>query len=84
MLKDFEKETARIYEDDAEKINAEYKKKYDDCVTQRRIDASEAINKSRLSKMQAREKAMAKVYNELQVQLLNKITSDQAYYEKIL
>jgi len=84
MLKDFEAETARIYELDAEKIDDEYKQKIDNESVTRRIAASDKINRSRLSKMEARERCMMKVFNEIQAELYKKITTDSKYYESIL
>lgn len=84
MLKDFEAETARNYEIDAEKIDMEYKTKFDNETVERRIEAADKINKSRLAKMEAREKCMMKVFNNIQSELYRKITTDSKYYEDIL
>lgn len=83
-LKEFEQETSAIVDKEVEVIRGVYEKKAREVETQFKIKRSTSINAARLENMQARNKAMMKLFSDSQFRVLKKIQSDSAFYQKLL
>lgn len=72
-LKEFELETNAIVEKEVDIIKAVYEKKLREVETQYKIKRSTSINSARLENMQARNKAMMKLFSDSQYRVFKKI-----------
>eukprot|EP00828_Plagiopyla_frontata_P014849 TRINITY_DN1934_c0_g1_i1.p1 TRINITY_DN1934_c0_g1~~TRINITY_DN1934_c0_g1_i1.p1 ORF type:complete len:256 (-),score=72.84 TRINITY_DN1934_c0_g1_i1:85-852(-) len=83
-LKEFEKEKNLIVDREVSLIKEEYERKFKDQEQKKKIEHSTKINKARLQKMEARDKAMLKCFGEAQYHVLQLIASQKDKYKLLL
>ncbi|KRW99882.1 hypothetical protein PPERSA_12558 [Pseudocohnilembus persalinus] len=82
--KQFELEKRAYLQVEKQKLNDEFEQKIKKEEMEQKIKRSSAINKARLGKMEARNKAMKKIFSMAQYHIYTKINQDQGYYKNIL
>jgi len=75
-LQEFSIEKFRILNQSKEKLRQDFQKKAKQMETQRAIERSTAINKSRLEKIKARQEAIGKITDEVKKDIASKLRDD--------
>eukprot|EP01016_Furgasonia_blochmanni_P030604 TRINITY_DN3178_c0_g4_i1.p2 TRINITY_DN3178_c0_g4~~TRINITY_DN3178_c0_g4_i1.p2 ORF type:complete len:310 (-),score=107.32 TRINITY_DN3178_c0_g4_i1:802-1731(-) len=82
--KEFEKAKNEVVAKNIDSIKDYFEVEMRKKEAERRIVHSTAVNKSRLAKMQERNRALLKILNEAQWKLLQRIQSDATFYKQLL
>ncbi|EGR28914.1 vacuolar ATP synthase subunit e, putative [Ichthyophthirius multifiliis] len=83
-LKEFEKEKNLLVDKEIEQIKEQYETKMRQVEMKHRIEHSSAINNARLQKMEARNRAMMKLFSDAQYSVFTKTKSDVNFYKDLL
>jgi len=83
-LKEFEKEKNAIVEKEIESIKTNQEKKLREVEMQFKIRRSTSINSSRLENMEARNKAMMKLFSDSQYRVFKRVQQDNTFYRSFM